>query len=135
MAIRFGRGVLTALSVSVLSVSALRAQSSGVSTDPGVIKKGKGLWTNKGCMGCHTIGKGRAAGPDLMGVLDRRSLDWVQHWLHDPPAMQQSDSTARALVLQFNNTKMPNLQLADEEVTALIAYIADQGSKMAAKSH
>jgi len=70
-----------------------------------------------------------------MGVLDRRSLDWVQRWLHDPPAMEQGDSTARALVLQFNNTKMPNLQLADEEVTALIAYVADQGSRMAAKSH
>jgi protein SCO1/2 len=70
-----------------------------------------------------------------MGVLDRRSLDWVQRWLHDPPAMQQSDSIGRALLAQFNNTKMPNLQLSDEEVTALIAYIADQGSKMAAKSH
>ena len=135
MAIRFGRAVLLALSVSVLSVSALRAQASGVSNDPATIKKGKALWSTKGCMGCHTIGKGKAAGPDLMGVLDRRSLDWVQRWLHDPPAMQESDSTARALLAQFNNTKMPNLQLGDEEVTALIAYIADQGSKMAAKSH
>ena len=135
MAIRVGRAVLTALSVAVLSVSALHAQASGVSTDSATIKKGKALWSAKGCLGCHTIGTGRSAGPDLMGVLDRRSLDWVQRWLHDPPAMEQGDSTARALVLQFNNTKMPNLQLADEEVTALIAYVADQGSRMAAKSH
>jgi protein SCO1 len=134
MAIRFGRVALMGVAVAALSVSALNAQSAGVSTDPAVIKKGKALWTNKGCMGCHTIGKGRAAGPDLIGVLSRRSLEWVERWLHDPPAMQQSDSTARALVAQFNNTKMPNLQLGDEEVTALIAYIADQGSKMAAKS-
>jgi mono/diheme cytochrome c family protein len=134
MSVQFGRAVLMGAMVTVLSVSALYAQASGVSTDPATIKRGKDLWSTKACMGCHTIGKGRSAGPDLMGVLDRRSLDWVQRWLHDPPAMQQSDSTARALVLQFNNTKMPNLQLADAEVTALIAYIADQGKKMTAKS-
>lgn len=134
MANRCGRAMLVALSAAALSVSVLHAQAPGASTDPAVIKKGKSLWNTKGCMGCHTIGKGRAAGPDLMGLLDRRSMDWVQRWLHDPPAMQESDSTAKALVAQFNNTKMPNLQLSDEEVTALIAYVADQGSKMAAKS-
>ena len=135
MANRCGRVLLAAVAVSLLSVGVLQAQATGVTTDPAIIKKGKSLWNVKGCMGCHTIGKGRAAGPDLMGVLDRRSLDWVQRWLHDPTAMQQSDSTAIALIAQFNNTKMPNLQLTDEEVTALIAYVADQGSKMAAKSH
>lgn len=135
MAIWRGRGVLMALSISILSVGVLHGQAAGVSTDAATIKKGKSLWSTKGCMGCHTIGKGRAAGPDLMGVLDRRSLEWVKRWLHDPTAMQESDSTARAMVAQFNNTKMPNLQLTDEEVTALIAYVADQGSKMAAKSH
>lgn len=134
MAIRVSRAVVLGLSVAVLSVGVLHAQAPGVSTDAAVIKKGKALWNSKGCMGCHTIGKGRGAGPDLMGVLDRRSLDWVQRWLHDPLAMQQSDSTAKALVAQFNNTKMPNLQLSDEEVTALIAYVADQGSKMGGKS-
>lgn len=134
MANRCGRAVTLALCAATLSVGVLHAQAAGVSTDAAVIKKGKSLWNSKGCMGCHTIGKGRAAGPDLMGVLDRRSLDWVQRWLHDPPAMQQSDSTAKALIVQFNNTKMPNLQLTDEEVTALIAYVADQGSKMAGKS-
>lgn len=134
MANRCGRAVLLALSTAVLSMSVLHAQASGVSTNPAVIKKGKSLWNTKGCMGCHTIGKGRAAGPDLMGVLDRRSLDWVQRWLHDPAAMQESDSIARAMVAEFNNTKMPNLQLSDDEVTALIAYVADQGSKMTAKS-
>jgi mono/diheme cytochrome c family protein len=127
--------LLTVVAVSLLSVGVLEAQASGLSTDPATIKKGKSLWNAKGCMGCHTIGKGRAAGPDLMGVLDRRSLDWVQRWLHDPTPMLQSDSTAIALMAQFNNTKMPNLQLTDEEVNALIAYVADQGSKMAAKSH
>ena len=135
MANRCGRVLLAAVAVSLLSVGVLQAQATGVTTDPAIIKKGKSLWNVKGCMGCHTIGKGRAAGPDLMGVLDRRSLDWVQRWLHDPTPMQQSDSTAIALIAQFNNTKMPNLQLTDEEVTALIAYVADQGSKMAAKSH
>ena len=134
MAHRCGRAVALAFASTVLSVGVLQAQSIGVSTDAAVIKKGKALWNTKGCTGCHTIGRGRGAGPDLIGVLDRRGLDWVQRWLHDPPAMQESDSTAKALVAEFNNTRMPNLQLTDEEVTALIAYVADQGSKMAAKS-
>lgn len=134
MANRCGRAILLALSAATVSVSVLQAQAARVSTDPAVIKKGKSLWNTKGCMGCHTIGKGRAAGPDLMGVMDRRNLDWVQRWLHDPTAMQASDSTAKAMVAEFNNTKMPNLQLSDEEVSALIAYVADQGAKMAAKS-
>lgn len=134
MAIRSGRILLAALTVSLSSAGVLLGQTAGVSSDPAAIKNGKALWTTKGCVGCHTIGKGRAAGPDLMGVLDRRSLEWVQRWLHDPTAMQQSDSTAMALVTEFNNTKMPNLQLTDDEVRALIAYVADEGVKMARKS-
>lgn len=97
--------------------------------DEALAKKGKSLWTAKGCMGCHTIGRGPVAGPDLAGVLDRRSADWVRRFVKDPNAMFDTDSTAQALLRQFNNTKMPNLKLTDAEIDALLHYIAQESQK------
>lgn len=88
-------------------------------------KAGKGVWAAKGCAGCHTIGKGRLAAPDLNGLFARRGQDWVKHWLKDPDAMLASDETAKALLVEYK-LKMPNLKLTDDEITAVMNYIASE---------
>jgi cbb3-type cytochrome oxidase cytochrome c subunit len=105
------------------------AQHSGVTVDPALAKRGKTVYTNRGCEGCHTIGKGRRAGPDLAGVTERRSEDWLKKWLKDPTAMMDSDSTAKQLVADAHGVKMPNLKLSDSDVDALISYLAEAGKK------
>ena len=97
--------------------------------DEGLAKKGKSLFAARACSGCHTIGKGRMAGPDLAHVHERRSQEWLKTWLKDPPAMMATDSTAKALLKEFNNMKMPNMKLTDDEAVALIHHMANESKK------
>jgi Cytochrome c len=68
--------------------------------------------------------KGQLAGPDLAGVTNRRSQDWLKRWLKDPTAMLDSDSTAKELLKQAKGVKMPNMKLDESAIDALIAYLA-----------
>jgi cytochrome c2 len=121
----------------VLSYAAPRAaQAQSADTpavftlDEGLAKKGKSLFAARACSGCHTIGKGRMAGPDLAHVNDRHSQEWLKAWLKDPPAMIEKDPDAKALAAQYNNMKMPNMKLTDDEIQALIHHIAKESLKV-----
>ena len=91
-------------------------------------EEGKGLFQSKGCVGCHTIGKGKLTGPDLKGVTQRRSEEWLKKWIKSPDTMVFTDPTAKELLKQYL-TPMPNLGLTDEEVNALISYLKHEDSK------
>ena len=84
---------------------------------------GKTLFLHRSCSGCHRIGMGKAAGPDLMGVTARRSEEWLRAWLKSPDTMIKSDSTAKQLYVENHMIKMPNVRLSDEEIDAIIAYL------------
>ena len=103
--------------------------AAAFAVDGNKAKAGQKVWGAKACMGCHTIGKGRLAGPDLAGVLDRRGEDWVRTWLKDPTPMFETDETAKALLKEYNNVKMPNMKLTEEQVDQVLHYIVEQGQK------
>jgi nitrite reductase (NO-forming) / hydroxylamine reductase len=96
--------------------------------------KGKELFQSKGCVGCHTIGKGKLTGPDLKGVTQRRSEEWLKKWIKSPDTMVFTDPTAKELLKQYL-TPMPNLGLNDEEVNALISYLKHEDSKDSKKGN
>lgn len=97
--------------------------------DAAKAKVGAKVFAAKACTGCHTVGKGRLAGPDLAGVLERRSETWVRTWLKDPTPMFETDETAKALLKEYNNVKMPNMKLTEEQIDQVLHYIVEQGSK------
>jgi protein SCO1/2 len=81
------------------------------------------------CASCHSIGGGDRIGPDLMGVTQRREHAWLARFVQDPDKMlAQNDPIARQLFDKYKQVRMPNLRLADEEVSALLAYL-DQRSR------
>jgi mono/diheme cytochrome c family protein len=84
---------------------------------------GRELFVTKSCKGCHTVGLGRSSGPDLFGVVERRPVDWLKNFLKNTDEMLDTDPIAQALLAQHNNTRMPDLQLTDHEVDALIHYM------------
>jgi hypothetical protein len=43
--------------------------------------------------------------------------------------MLASDSIAQAMLAEYQNVKMPNLRLSDEEVEALIHYMQQETDK------
>lgn len=76
------------------------------------------------CTGCHTIGGGDLSGPDLLGVADRRSPEWLEHWLAEPDKMlADGDPIAMELLRQYNNIPMPNQHLSLSEIDALLVYL------------
>jgi protein SCO1/2 len=105
-----------------------------VSADPAMVARGQDIDKKKGCAACHNIAKageeparrpgGKQAGPDLAGVTQRRDHDWLKRWLKDPEAMRASDPTVKAMMAQAENLRMPNPQLTDEEIEAVIAYLS-----------
>jgi protein SCO1/2 len=116
--------------LGALPLSLANAQGSGFTVDPTLAKAGQKTYTNKGCVTCHTIGRGRVAGPDLAGVVERRDLAWLKSWLKDPAAMLQGDSIAQAMLAESKGVKMPNVKLTDREIDALIHYMAAESEKV-----
>jgi mono/diheme cytochrome c family protein len=80
------------------------------------------------CAACHTIGGGRLVGPDLHGVSQRQTRDWLVKFMIDPPAMLESgDSYAQELLAASNNVPMPKLPGVDTKMAnALLDYIASK---------
>jgi cytochrome c2 len=77
------------------------------------INAGATLVEKYDCRACHVIGgEGRSFGPNLEGVTRRTDPETLRLWLVKPNAVK-------------SNTSMPNLQLSDQEVAAIMAYLAD----------
>jgi len=63
------------------------------------------------CRNCHKIGdEGLTKGPSLVGVTGRLDTVSLRLWLRDP----------RAIIWR---TSMPNFQLSDSEIEAIVAYL------------
>lgn len=76
------------------------------------------------CGACHTVGGGRRVGPDLKGVNDRHSKEWLLKFIKSSQAMVQSgDPAAVALFNEFKIT-MPDVTLSPAEIEDVLAYIA-----------
>ncbi len=75
------------------------------------------------CASCHTVGKGKRVGPDLKNAHQRRDAAWLKRFIQTPSSMLDSDPDARAMVKEYNNVRMPDLGLSDEEATAMVEII------------
>lgn len=87
---------------------------------------GQAIFQEK-CVGCHTIGKGKLVGPDLQGVTQKQTKEWLTKWISAPDKMLAAkDPTAMQLFAEYNSIAMPNLGLTDAQVASLIAYLETQ---------
>src|SRR5205823_8083505 len=76
------------------------------------------------CAACHTIGGGTRIGPDLDGVTSRRDRVWLEHFIAAPDRMNASgDPIAVALRKTYQQARMPNLDLTDEDIASVIDYV------------
>ena len=119
-----------ALALSLPVVAA--AQGGGFTVDPALASAGKNLWVKRGCQGCHAIGRKMGA-PDLAGVHERRSQEWLKKWLQDTKAMLETDSTAKALMAEWKGARMPQYKFSDQEVDQLVHYMAQESGKVKKK--
>jgi mono/diheme cytochrome c family protein len=76
------------------------------------------------CAACHSIGGGRLVGPDLAGIYDRRSDEWLVSFVKSPMAMKNSgDADAVALFEEYNGLLMPDAYISDAQIAEVLAYI------------
>lgn len=88
------------------------------------VDEGKALFQQK-CSGCHSVGGGDLVGPDLKGVTEQRSPEWLAQWIANPPKMvADGDPTAVALLNQYP-IQMPNLGLSADQIGAILAYLGE----------
>jgi len=75
------------------------------------VKRGKHLWEDNNCMGCHTLfGEGAYYAPELTKVFDRRGAAFISAQLKDPEALFPGER------------KMTNYHFKDEEISDLVAF-------------
>jgi len=97
---------------------------AGVLLDPDVAhaKTGEELFQS-GCNACHTIGGGRLVGPDLLGVSERRSEEWLVKFVQHSQAMVEAgDPIAVEVFEEHNKVAMPDQALTKAEILAVIEY-------------
>lgn len=96
------------------------------------------------CTACHTIGNvsrlvagnraveaGSRLGPDLLGVTERRGRDWLVRWIKNPSRMlEDEDPVALALYAQYGEIAMPNFQLSNLEIDALLEYMREESDRV-----
>jgi cytochrome c551/c552 len=76
-----------------------------------IVERGQAAFKNNGCYGGHMIGKaGTPIGPDLSQVGSKYAPDYLASWLRDP-------------ALQRPSAHMPALELTEDDVKALAAYL------------
>lgn len=76
------------------------------------------------CASCHTIGQGPRVGPDLANAHERREPSWLREMILNPSELLDRDPDARELLGEYNNMRMPDLDLSSEEVDLLVELIA-----------
>jgi len=73
---------------------------------------GKINFQGYGCTTCHRVGgQGGVLGPDLTFVGFRKSPEWLDLWLQNPPGWK-------------HNTLMPNFYLKDHVRKSIVAYLS-----------
>lgn len=87
------------------------------------------------CGACHTVGKGKLVGPDLKGVQDRHSEDWLLKWVKGSQAMVKSgDKDAVKLFADNSSIPMPDQALADNDIKSILAFIKTESAPVTAAS-
>jgi cytochrome c2 len=84
------------------------------------------------CAACHSIGKGKLTGPDLMGVDSRYDETWMLKWIKSSQSLVKAKDE-KAVKLFNNNNKivMPDQSLKEDEIKAVLAYIKTTGDEVA----
>lgn len=90
------------------------------------ITRGESLFRTR-CATCHHVGSGDGSpriGPNLLGMFDRHEEEWLRRWIYEPDVMlAEGDPIATGLFLAYNKVPMPNMQLNELELDALMDYL------------
>ena len=83
------------------------------------------------CGACHSVGAGKLVGPDLKGVGSRHPAAWLMKWIKSSQSLVNAkDKDAVKLFTENSMIPMPDQPLKDDQIKAILAYIAEGGGVM-----
>jgi mono/diheme cytochrome c family protein len=116
---QIGLAGLAGLSAWLLAMLFSRAASAQTPQGPAVSFE-------KRCYSCHNIGSGDKKGPDLKGVTDRRTREWLREFTQSPAAMnRKGDQAAAELFKKFSPEVMPDQVISPEELDAILNLVQE----------
>ncbi|HEY0047339.1 MAG TPA: c-type cytochrome [Flavobacterium sp.] len=86
---------------------------------------GKALF-NSNCASCHKL-DGKATGPALRGVAERRDREWLYNWIHNSSDMIKSGDPIAVQLFEENNKVVmtPFPQLSTTDIDNILAYTSE----------
>ena len=101
--------IFVGLTVDTLREIPARQRSDALTPE---VVRGKQIWEENNCMGCHTIlGEGAYYAPELTRVIERRGVQWIALFLRDPAAMFPGQR------------RMVQYDFSDEQIQDVIAFL------------
>jgi mono/diheme cytochrome c family protein len=114
-------------------LSALFTAFAFASVNAQDVAEGEQIFKNN-CGACHNTSDESLVGPGLKGIQQRRPLDWIVKWVHNPQAVIASgDKYAVELYNKYNKAAMtayPNY--TEGQIKSVLAYIDAQAAPPAA---
>lgn len=92
----------------------------GGGIDSDMAAKGGDIFKNL-CSACHKMDK-KFVGPQIAGVTERRSPEWIMNMILNPEQMIKEDPIAKRLLIESNMAVMANQGLAEDEARAILEY-------------
>ena len=87
--------------------------------DEAMVAQGKEVYDAM-CTACHKLEK-RFIGPSPVGILDRRTPEWVMNMILNPDVMVKKNAQARDLLAEYM-APMANQNLTEEQARAVLEY-------------
>jgi cytochrome c551/c552 len=110
--------------ISILSTVILLA----ISITSSYSQDGATLFKNT-CGACHTVGKGKLVGPDLIDVNTKHSEQWLLSWVKSSQTMvKKGDKEAVAVFNENFMIPMPDQAIPEGDVKAILKYVTETGA-------
>lgn len=101
-------------------VGPVKSVEIGADIDAAMATQGAELFKNM-CSACHKMDK-KFIGPELAGVTERRTPEWIMNMILNPEKMIKEDPIAKKLLVESNMAVMANQGLTQEEARAILEY-------------
>ena len=73
------------------------------------------------CTACHKV-DAKFIGPSPMGIMERRSPEWIMNMILNPTEMVQKDPVAKALLVEYNMAPMADQNLTEDQARKILEY-------------
>jgi hypothetical protein len=88
--------------------------------DRAMADEGQKIFQEK-CSACHKPEE-KFIGPAPMGIMDRRSPEWIMNMILSPEKMVKDDPIAKQLLMDYNLAPMANQNLTEDQARKILEY-------------